>query len=111
MSITEIVKGDSSKVYKVRIKDAIGAIHNISDSNWTGTIVVRQTLDGSDIVNNALIKGEDDKTFFGQLSPTDTEGLSSNTEYFLTIQIVNMALTFPFRKENQRRIKILPEGA
>lgn len=111
MSVTEIHINDSSDVYEVKVKDENGNFYDITDPDWSGKLVVRETIDGADIISKALTKSADGKRFFGHLTPTETGGLDVDQEYFLTIEVQNILLLFPFRRENQRKIKIIAEGA
>ena len=106
----KIKKGDSSDIYGITIKDTDGDAYTLESSNWTGTLVVRETLSGANIVSKSIIKSSDNTMFWAFLTPTESDNLEIK-EYYMTIQVENLSLTVPFRKEIQIKLDVLEEGA
>jgi len=48
--------------------------------------------------------------FWAFLTPTESDDLEIK-EYYMTIQVENLSLTVPFRKEIQIKLDVLEEGA
>lgn len=103
-------KGDSSDVYGIIVKDTDNVAYTLESSNWVGTLVVRETLSGANIISKALTKSGDNTMFWASLEPDDSATLEIQ-EYYMTIQVQNLSLTIPFRKEIQIKLDILEEGA
>ena len=110
MSIVNIIQGDSSDIYEIRVKDENGAFYDISDMDWVGTLVVRKTLGaGATEISRSMPKSNDGKRFLGQIQPSESNVLTIGN-YFLILEVENLSLVIPFRKEDQIRINITEQG-
>lgn len=105
----ELVKGNSSDLYLIGIKNMI----KISD-DWVGEYAVRDIQNAlvlsGDLVKNYNIENEpNEKYFIYQMSPIDSSSLIENQKYTLYIRVSNQTLGVS-REIVQSKIKILPSG-
>jgi len=107
---TKMVKGDSSEVFEITVEDLLGAEHSVASVDWVGTLNVKETLDGAEVIAaRSLVKDSGNTKFYASLTPTES-GTLDIQEYYMTIQIENVSLTVPFRKEIQIKLNVLKAG-
>ena len=103
-----IFQGDSSPLWRIRIK-------NVDVSDCTCRQIVRTDLDTAAIFDEAVTDTVTDSDgmlwFLVSLTPTKTLQLTANMTYLWIVQIENVILDPPVRKETHSTLIVQQQGA
>ena len=98
-----LYQGDRSKIKRISVSG-----YSSLDGDWTGKMVVRESLATDPIVDKVIT--HDGSEFTAVILPSESELLSSSKKYIWIIEIENTALAIPFRKEIHEEIAVIAQG-